>query len=164
MSAHPDLDGFADGPLDDEDLLVLQLVRDMLESVDPVPVELTDRAQYAMTVALLQAEVASIVEPELTAGGVRATDYDRATSITFASRGLTVMVTVEQTGTDTAMIRGWLTTPGAEVELRERSRTRAVVADNEGRFLLDGVSRGLVHLVIRPDGGANAVITPTFEV
>ena len=69
----------------------------MLESVDPVPVELTDRAQYAMTVALLQAEVASIVEPELTAGGVRATDYDRATSITFASRGLTVMVTVEQT-------------------------------------------------------------------
>ena len=62
------------------------------------------------------------------------------------------------------MIRGWLTTPGAEVELRERSRTRAVVADNEGRFLLDGVSRGLVHLVIRPDGGANAVITPTFEV
>jgi len=164
MSAHPDLDGFADGPLDDEDLLVLQLVRDMLESVDPVPVELTDRAQYAMTVALLHAEVASIVEPELTAGGVRATDYDRATSITFASRGLTVMVSVEQTGTDTAMIRGWLTTPGAEVELRERSRTRAVVADNEGRFLLDGVSRGLVHLVIRPDGGANAVITPTFEV
>jgi hypothetical protein len=164
MSSHPNIDAFADGPLDDDDLMVIQLVRDMLESVDPVPVELTDRAQYAMTVALLHAEVASIVEPELTAGEVRATDYDRASSITFVSGGLTVMVSVEQTGTDTTMIRGWLTTPGAEVELRERSRTRAIIADNEGRFLVEGVSRGLVHLVIRPDGGAKPVITPTFEV
>ena len=146
MSSHPDIDSFAEGPLDNDDLMVLQLVKDMLESVDPVPAELTDRAQFAMTVALLHAEVASIVEPELTA--------DAATSITFVSGGLTVMVTIEQTGAETAMLRGWLTTPGAEVELRERSRTREIIADDEGRFLVEGVSRGLVHLVI----------TPTFEV
>ncbi len=164
MSSHPDIDSFAEGPLDNDDLMVLQLVKDMLESVDPVPAELTDRAQFAMTVALLHAEVASIVEPELTADAVRATDYDRATSITFVSGGLTVMVTVEQTGAETAMLRGWLTTPGAEVELRERSRTREIIADDEGRFLVEGVSRGLVHLVIRPGGDAKPVITPTFEV
>jgi len=143
---------------------VLQLVRDMLDSVDPMPAELTERAKFAMSVALLHAEVASIVGPELTAGAVRSTDYERANSITFVSGGLTVMVTVEPTGTDTATVRGWLTTPGAEVELREPARTREVIADNEGRFLLDGVRRGLVHLVIRPDGGATPVITPTFEV
>ena len=61
MSTPPNMDTFADGPLDDEDLMVLQLVRDMLDSVDPMPAELTERAKFAMSVALLHAEVASIV-------------------------------------------------------------------------------------------------------
>jgi hypothetical protein len=164
MNTTPNLDDFAGAPLDDEDESVLEMLREVLDTVDPVPDALTDRAQYGMTVALLHAEIASIVEPEFAAGDVRGTDYDRATSITFASGGLTVMVTLEPTAADTATVRGWITAPGAEVELRERSRTRAVMGDDEGRFSFEHVSRGLVHLVIRPHGDARAVITPAFEV
>ncbi|MGL4176309.1 MAG: hypothetical protein ACRCSN_09545 [Dermatophilaceae bacterium] len=163
MTSTSELDSFADGPLDDVDAAVAEALRAMLDALDPVPVGLAGRAQFAMTVAALEADVARIVQPE-TSGIVRAADYDRASSITFASDGLSVMVAIEQTGAETATVRGWLTAP-AEVEVRERSRTRSVTTDDRGRFTVEGVARGLVHFVIRPaDPHARPVITPTFEI
>lgn len=164
MNPTPDLDAYAGEPLDDTDAALVLALRRMLDDVDPVPEGLAAQAQFSMTVAALEGELARIVDLD-TVGSVRATDYDRASSITFASDGLSAMVTIEQTGPETATLRGWLTTPDAEVEVRERSRTRSVVADDRGRFTVEGVARGLVHFVIRPvDPLARPVITPTFEV
>jgi hypothetical protein len=164
MTSGPDIEAFAREPLDEEDLELLSALGDVLRTVDPVPDDLAQRSQFAMTVAALEADVARIVDQEMSES-VRAGDYDVASSITFAGEGLTAMVTIEGVGRDRASLHGWLTTPGAEVELRERSRTRVVTADHEGRFTLEGVTRGLVHIVIRPaEQGAKPVITPTFEV
>ena len=103
--------------------MVLESVRQIHEELDPVPGDLVDRVKFAMTVAALEAEIAEIVS-SATLETVRGTDYDRADTVTFASDGLSVMVSIEHGATTKADIVGWVSETDVEVELRERGRTR----------------------------------------
>lgn len=163
---HPDEEVLAAEPMDADDVRALALVRTHLATVDPVPAGLTERVKFAMTVASLEAEVAHIINEGAMAGSVRTTEYDRATTVTFESDGLSIMVTLEEASRGTTTVRGWVTAPGAEVELRERARSTTTSADDEGRFVFEGVERGTVHLVIRhhDEPGARPVITPGIEI
>jgi len=162
----PDEDVLAAQPLDAVDERALALIRSHLDRVDPVPSDLAERVKFAMTVASLEAEVAHLMNEGALAGSVRTTEYDRATTVTFESDGLSIMVTLEESDRGTTTVRGWVTSPGAEVELRERSRSTETSADDEGRFVFEGVDRGTVHLVIRhhDEPGARPVITPGIEI
>ena len=113
-----------------------------------MPADLVDRVKFAMSVAALEAEVAEIVS-SATLETVRGTDYDRADTVTFASEGLSVMVTIEHGAATRADIVGWVSEGDVEVELRERGRTRTTVVDDEGRFTFPAVERGLVNFVLR---------------
>ena len=130
-----------------------------------MPGDLVDRIKFAMTVAALEAEVAEIVS-SATLETVRGTDYDRADTVTFASDGLSVMVSIEHGATTKVDIVGWVSESGVEVELRERGRTRTTAVDAEGRFTFVGVERGLVNFVLRrgADSGAPPIITPAIEL
>lgn len=151
-------------PLDDVDARLLAELRDVHAHVDPMPGDLLDRIKFAMSVASLEAEVAEIVSTQHLAA-VRGTDYDRADTVTFAGDGLSVMVSIESTGTSTADIVGWVSEGGVEVELRERGRTRTTTADEDGRFVFGRVERGLVNFVLRrPDPAAPPIITPAIEL
>ncbi|MDF3045781.1 MAG: hypothetical protein K0R30_2009 [Ornithinibacter sp.] len=166
MSATPDPETtLAAGALDDVDAHVLDQLRHLHEVVDPPPADLVDRVKFAMTVAALEAEVADIVS-SATLETVRGTDYDRADTVTFASDGLSVMVSIEHGATTRADIVGWVSETDVEVELRERGRTRTAVVDEEGRFSFTGVERGLVNFVIRRRGDVAAppIITPAIEL
>ena len=166
MSATPDPETtLAAGTLDDVDAHVLDQLRHLHEVVDPPPADLADRVKFAMTVAALEAEVADIVS-SATLETVRGTDYDRADTVTFASDGLSVMVSIEHGATTKADIVGWVSETGVEVELRERGRTRTAVVDEEGRFSFTGVERGLVNFVLRRRGDVAAppIITPAIEL
>lgn len=165
MTPDPREDALAAQPLDDVDERALRLVRAHLAVMDPVPGALAERVKFAMTVASLEAEVAHLMQaPALST--VRTTEYDRATTVTFESGSLSIMVTLEGGEGSSTTLRGWVTAPGAEVELRERSRTSVTVADDEGRFVFERVERGTVHLVIRLDDepGVRPVITPGIEI
>lgn len=161
-----DEDVLAGQPIDTDDLRALALLRSHLELVDPVPADLTERVKFAMTVASLEADVAHLMNEGALAGTVRTTEYDRATTVTFESEGLSIMVTLEEAERGTTTVRGWVTSPGAEVELRERSRSATTTADDEGRFVFEGIERGTVHLVIRhhDEPGTRPVITPGIEI
>jgi hypothetical protein len=166
MSATPDPETtLASGALDDVDAHVLDQLRHLHEVVDPPPADLVDRVKFAMTVAALEAEVADIVS-SATLETVRGTDYDRADTVTFASDGLSVMVSIEHGATTRADIVGWVSETDVEVELRERGRTRTAVVDEEGRFSFTGVERGLVNFVLRRRGDVAAppIITPAIEL
>ena len=155
MNTTPDPETtLATGPLDDVDTLVLRQVRRLHEVLDPPPADLADRIKFAMSVAALEAEVAEIVS-SATLETVRGTEYDRADTVTFASDGLSVMVSIEHGATIKV-----------EVELRERGRTRRATADGEGRFTFIGVERGLVSFVLRrgADPSAPPIITPAIEL
>lgn len=166
MNATPDPEAaLAAAPLDDVDAQVLDDLRHLYEGVDPVPGDLTDRVKFAMTVAALEAEVAEMVS-SATLETVRGTDYDRADTVTFASDGLSVMVTIEHGTSTRSDIIGWVSESEVEVELRERGRTRTAVVDDEGRFTFTGVERGLVNFVLRrrADPSAPPIITPAIEL
>ena len=152
--------------LDALDERALALVRAHLDRVDPVPVDLVARVKFAMTVASLEAEVAHLMNDGLTVGATRTTDYDRASTVTFESAGLSIMVTLEPVERDVVRVRGWVTAPGADVEIRERSRSQETTTDDEGRFVFERVDHGSVHLVIRrhDEPGARPVITPGIEI
>lgn len=151
-------------PLDTTDATVIEVVREVHETLDPMPGDLLDRIKFAMSVASLEAQVAEIVS-ESTMASVRGTDYDRADTVTFASDGLSVMVTIEHSGAARADVAGWASEGRLEVELRERGRTRTTVADEDGRFAFAGVERGLVNFVLRrPDRDAPPIITPAIEI
>lgn len=166
MNTTPDPETtLAAGPIDDVDALVLTQIRHLHEVLDPPPVGLTDRITFAMSVAALEAEVAEIVS-SATLETVRGTEYDRADTVTFASDGLSVMVSIEPGATLTVDIAGWVSETDVEVELRERGRTRTVTTDADGRFTFAAVERGLVSFVLRRrvDPSAPPIITPAIEV
>ena len=106
----------AAGPIDDVDAFVLTQIRHLHEVLDPLPADLTDRITFAMSVAALEAEVAEIVS-SATLETVRSTQYDRADTVTFASDGLSVMVSIEPGATLTVDIAGWVSETDVEVEL-----------------------------------------------
>lgn len=167
MSSPQNREEFLAGqPMDSMDERALRLVRSHLEVADPVPVDLTERVKFAMTVASLEAEIAHLMDNNLLAGATRTTEYDRATTVTFESEGLSIMVSLEPLKGDHTLVRGWVTSPGADIELRERSRNQEVTADEDGRFVFDRVERGTVHLVIRrnDEPGTRPVITPGIEI
>jgi hypothetical protein len=155
----------AAGTLDALDVRLLDDLRAVHTALDPVPADLTDRIKFAMSVAALEAQVAELVS-SATLETVRATDYDRAHTVTFTADDLSVMVSIEY-GTSTRVdVVGWVNQPEVEVELRERGRTRSTTVDEDGRFAFAGVERGLVSFVLRRQGQPSAppIITPATEL
>jgi hypothetical protein len=159
-------DVLAGQPLDVDDERALRLVRTHLDAIDPVPHDLGNRVKFAMTVASLEAEVAHLTHDSLELGAVRTTEYDRATTVTFESGSLSIMVTLDEGERSVTTLRGWVTVPGAEVELREHSRSSVTVADDEGRFVFEDVERGTVNLLIRlhDEPGSRPVLTPGIQI
>ncbi|MBD3784544.1 MAG: carboxypeptidase regulatory-like domain-containing protein [Micrococcales bacterium] len=158
-------DDLATERLDDVDATVLQALRDLHARLDPVPAGLTDDVKFALTVQALHAEVAELTRVGADEALVRSVDYTRAETLTFTGGPFTAMVSVVATGTDEVRIDGWVTGGPVRVELRERDRTRSVDVEDEGRFVLEGVHRGLVQFVLHPvDEGTKPVITPSIEL
>ncbi len=153
-------------PVDATDVRVLAAVRAAHDALDPVPPGLVDRITFAMSVASLEAEVARIVSDAEALTSVRGADYDRADTVTFASDGLSVMVSLEPAGPGRVDVVGWASEGEVDVELRERSRTRTAGTDPDGRFTFAGVERGLVNFVLRRRGRPDAppVITPAIDL
>ena len=159
-----DLEDLAQGPMDQNDIEILGSLREMWDAVDPLPEGLTDRIQFAMSVASLEAEVARIVEESEALASVRST-YERATSVTFETSSVSAMLDIDEVGPDTVDITGWVSVKPMEVELRESSRSRFTHTDANGRFEFAGITRGLVHLVFRAsEPGSRPIITPAIEL
>ncbi len=159
-----EMEDLIQGPIDETDREILGALREMWDAVDPVPDGLTDRIQFAMSVACLEAEVARVVEESEALAFVRST-YERATSVTFETSSVTAMLDIDEVGPDTVDITGWVSVKPMEVELRERNRSRFTHTDANGRFEFTGITHGLVHLVLRAsEPGSRAIITPAIEL
>ena len=166
-------------PLDELDAAVLADVRAYHELTDPPPADLTERIKFAIAIEDFDVGDAGVVisrlqEDQLVGSGARGSERSR--TVTFDSDSLTIMVTVAEDGAENVVrLDGWLAPPGPlRVELRitrepatSRGESYAVTADDTGRFVFDGVARGLAQLVVHPtpDCGvdlATRVITPAL--
>jgi hypothetical protein len=162
----------------DERALLADL-RAMWEEADPAPPDLAARALFRLEVEavlesdLLDAELMRLEEP-LSLAGARGTapGAETASSITFSSTSLTVMVTVSAAAVTPQRKRldGWIAPSAAlRMELRTSAGVEEAVADLDGRFVFADVPAGLVQLTIHPTDGAavrltGPVRTPAVEL
>jgi hypothetical protein len=161
----PSLAELAAGPVDDDDVRLLQQIAAHYTAIDPVPDGLVDRVQFGITLDALHAEIAEL-QRSADLVGVRSTSSDVQT-ITFTSRSYTVMITVSPTSADEVRIDGWVASgPGVGVEVRTGAGSQRTAADEDGRFVFTTVPRGLAQFVLRaPDAGEQAsVVTPSIEL
>lgn len=147
----------ADQPIDATDQLLLQDLAGIHELLDPVPPGLLERIDFAIAVAELEADIAELTMGELV--GVRSEETD---SVTFTSGSLSLMVTTV-VAAHHVRVDGWVTSPGAAVDVVGEGVTRTTVADEGGRFSVDGLPRGKAHFVVRRTG-YRPVITPSVEI
>jgi hypothetical protein len=164
-SARPTLEELAAGPVDAEDVRLLDQLARMYDTLDPVPAGLVDRLQFAITLDALHAELAELQRSgDLV--GVRSGTAE-AQNITFTSSHLTIMVTITPLSADRVRVDGWIAPGnGVAVELRLSRSIEHTVADDDGRFVFDDVPRGMVQFVLRPPESSeqSPVVTPALEL
>jgi len=158
-----------DGPLDDGDAAILEELRGVYTAADPVPADLLDRVTFALALEDIDLEVLRMREestPLLSA--VRG--EERSRTITFDSDSLTIMISLSPSDADDIRIDGWLAPPAAHrVELRTATGALVAIADDDGRFVIEPVPRGIAQLVVRTgdaesQGNGRTVVTPSIVV
>lgn len=154
----------ARGPGAGEDSALLAALRQMWERQDPAPGDLPDRVLFALSLENLEVEVMQLRE-ELLAG---ARGEERARTVTFTSASLSVMITIS--AASDVRLDGWITSGGGlRVDLLAEGQDRSTTADDDGRFVFDGIAPGLAQLVFQPTAGAQTklarpVVTPAIQV
>jgi hypothetical protein len=162
MNEMPDVG--ADAALDEHDQEVLDALAQLYSRADPVPADLVARAQFAITLDALHAEIAALQRWDVDALAARTEAPSEVETITFSGTTLTTMVTISQIDSDTVRIDGWSAPGGGtHVELRLQTETRTTVADEDGRFVFDSVPHGLAQFLLRPPDGT-PVITPSLQL
>lgn len=148
---------------EDAETDVLTQVRDLWARLDPVPAGLTDEVRYALSVRLLEAEVAELTRMPALASRGEVGELTR--NMSFTGSRMSLMATVTDEGAE-LRIDCWVTVPGAEIELHAPGLVQAKTADGDGRVVFVGVPPGSVHFIVWPDPSRadRPIITPTIDL
>ena len=150
----------ANRPMTADDARVLTLLAEAQDLHDPMPPGLIERISLAVSLELMEAELAVLIAHELEPARAD-TPVD---SITFTASSLSLMVTMASVD-DGVRVDGWVTGGGVEVELLSGDESFAATSDATGRLTWPTVAHGAVRFRIRPpQPGSRVVVTPTIEV
>ena len=159
----PDELELAGGQLGPEDLALLEQVRALWDDHDPVPAGLADRIEFTLTLDALETEVATLTQTDLAPSGSRAGDTEAVRTVTFTSETLDTMVTLTDAPDGTVRVDGWIAPAAAmRVEVLMEGSRLEVEADEDGRFVLESVPKGLAKFALHPAG--RTVLSPTIEI
>ncbi|MDQ3579175.1 MAG: carboxypeptidase regulatory-like domain-containing protein [Actinomycetota bacterium] len=158
------VDDFAMDPADQEYWLA-QVAR-IVDDLDPVPDGLVERAQFAIAIENIDAEVEieAALWADHAATGVRG--GVAPLTMSFFVDDLAIMISVTRTG-QCRLIDGWLVPAGEHnVEVRVAGHESSVTtADDGGRFVLTDVPRGTTQIVVRTAGATpRTLVTPVMEL
>lgn len=154
--------------LDDADEALLAAIAALYTEADPVPEGLIERIQFELTLDALQAEVATLTQLDLAASGTRSASTEEVRTITFTAEAVTTLVTISPQPEGSVRVDGWAV-PGAglEVEVLLTDGSRRTEADDDGRFVLDGLPTGLAKFVLHTlddAGDPCTVVSPTIDL
>jgi len=158
----------ADEPMDALDVAVLGELRSAYAQADPVPADLVDRVRFALALENIDVEILRLREELDLVTGVRGEEQCR--TITFDSERLTIMIRLSTSGDDGVRIDGWLAPPRVHaVEVRTVSGALTSPVDDDGRFVVEPVPRGMAQIVVNLPGEAGlgsgrTVVTPSIVV
>ena len=158
------------GPsLDRDDRAILDRLAAIDARLDPPAADLDERVRFAIAFGDLDAEIARRGADVLAGSGARASERTR--TVTFDADSRTIMITILERPDGMVRLDGWLAPAvplRVELRLPEPAGSRFVAADSVGRFVFDGVPRGLAQLLVHPpEAGSDAedlprVVTPSF--
>jgi hypothetical protein len=153
--------------LDPGDFALLNSLRAYYDEHDPVPDGLVDRIQFQLTLDALHTEVATLTQLDLATAGTRSAALEAVRTITFTSASVTTMVTLTPMGDGTVRVDGWAA-PGAgiRVEVLLPDGPRNTYADEDGRFVFEGVPSGLAKfaLYVPHHTEFSTVLSPAIEL
>lgn len=155
------------GPLDDHDVQVLTDLREVYARLDPVPAALPERTKYAMTVRMLEAEVAELTA--LPMAEVRSASVERVDTISFTGSTMSLMVSL-LTESDGVRVDCWASQGGAVVEVRvnrdDEQTERSQVCDEQGRCSFSDLPSGPAHFIVwaNQEKASSPIITPTIDL
>jgi hypothetical protein len=157
----------ADEPLDDADFGVLGDIRELFETVDPMPADLPERIRFFLALRDLEVEVARFAEEDQLAVAARGTEQSR--TITFDSDSLTIMIRIEPSRDGTVRVDGWLAPPQRrQVEIKTTADPLTAASDDQGRFAFARVPHGTAQLIVHPaepaSGDTRSVVTPALII
>ena len=158
-------------PMDQRDLDILGDLLDIFDTLDPMPTMLPDVVLFGLQISDLDAEVARLVDSELSLAGASGTrSVEHAKRVTFSSENLTVMISVQSQPGHALRLDGWAA-PGGRLhaELRTDGQTLTAECDETGRFVFESVPAGSVQLVLHPTDGSDPtiripVVTPALHL
>lgn len=135
------------------------------EQVDPPPDDFDDRVLFGLSGAWLEAELATLLDKEV----VGARSGEQARTLTFEARSATLMLRVQAESTGLLRVDAWLApAQAATLALRwSDGHPVEVEVDVDGRAVATGLRTGLVQVVVRRPGAADApvlLVTPAFDL
>ena len=157
--------------MDERDLEILGSLVDIYDRLDPMPEMLPDVVLFGLQIADLDAEMARLVDSELSLSGAAGTrSVEHAKRVTFTSDSLTVMISVEHSSDHGLRLDGWAA-PGGNLraELRTDGSVLTTQCDETGRFVFESVPAGSVQLVLHPTADSDPavrlpVVTPALHL
>lgn len=151
-----------DPPMDALDELLLGKLADLFDIVDPMPSALADDVLFALSLAALDAELATLEDASMLQ--LRTSAASPSDTVTFTSSALQLMVSATP-DEDGLRIDGWITGGGLRVELIAGTTSRTAMSDFNGRLVWHGVPHGAIRFLMHPaDGEDRAVLTPVIEL
>ena len=158
-------------PMDQQDLDLLGDLVDIYDLLDPMPSMLPDVILFGLQAGELDAEIARLVDSELTMSGAAGTrSVEHAKRVTFSSESLTVMISVQAQPDNVLRLDGWAAPGGGlHAELRTDGETLTAECDETGRFVFEAVPSGSVQLVLHPTDDSDPtiripVVTPALHL
>lgn len=137
-----------------DDDMILRLIGDYYESVDPVPPELTLGARAALAMRDFEAELAELTfdsaQTTVETLGVRTTAAVRMLSFGIGDRSVELEVTDADDG---VVLTGQIDpATAATVTVQQPGHAVAVAADTLGTFRVEGLSTGPLSLRVEFEG------------
>ena len=148
--------------MDEQDAAVLDSIAHLYDALDPPPASLDEGVLVALTLAELDAELATLLDDA--APALRSPDARTTETVTFTSSAVQLMVNASADGARTLRIDAWVTGGGIEVALYLGTEPRWAVSDANGRLAWRKVPRGRIRFLIQPmDPESKPVLTPVVE-
>lgn len=149
-------------PMKDLDDSILSQVASLFDAIDPPKPDLADDMLFALSLAALDAELATLENvSDLTLRTSAATATD---TVTFTSSALQLMVASNPDG-DGQRIDGWITGGGLKVELISGSTSHVATSDTHGRLVWREIPRGPIRFLLHPGNeDSRPVLTPKIEL
>ncbi|MGP9487504.1 carboxypeptidase regulatory-like domain-containing protein [Glutamicibacter sp. AOP5-A2-7] len=149
-------------PLDGLDTAILEQLAAIYDTLDPPPTTLDDTVLFALSLATLNAELATLLEGQ--APALRAAETSATDSVTFTSSALQLMVSTAPEPDGSLRVDGWVTGGGLDVALYAGSTAHWATSDVNGRLLWRSIPHGPIRFLLRPaDPEAKPVLTPVIE-